>query len=60
VVHPQLLHVALGFTQPCEFALFLMNIIGGRSSMYHDPGISTRPVTCPRIRGFIQSAAVLV
>lgn len=47
----------LGFTQPCELAEFFINIMGGRSSIYHEPGISTMPVGCPLISGFIHSSA---
>ena len=36
-----------------------MNIIGGRSSRYHDPGMSIRSVSVPRTSGFIQSSALL-
>lgn len=50
----------LGLTHPWEFAELLMNIIGGRSSMYHEPGISTSPVSWPLTRGFIQLSASFV
>jgi hypothetical protein len=49
----------LGLTQPWELAEFFMNIIGGRSSMYQLPGISTRPVSEPFSSGFIHSSAFL-
>lgn len=37
---------------------FLMNIIGGRSSMYQLAGISTSPVSCPLTSGFIHVSAL--
>lgn len=49
----------LGLTHPCEFGEFFMNVNGGRSSMCQLPGISTRPVVRPGIKGFIQVSAFL-
>jgi hypothetical protein len=38
-------------TDAYEFGAFLMNIIGGRSSRYHEAGISTSPVVTPPSSG---------
>ena len=46
-----------GDTKPWLFGLDLMNIIGGRSSRYHEAGISMRSVSSPRTSGFIHSWA---
>lgn len=43
----------LGLTQPCELALFLMNIMGGRSSIYQDPGISFFIASSVRVLRFL-------
>lgn len=56
LVAPQLLDVA-GADEPWLLGADLTNIIGGRSSRYHDAGISIRSDSGPRSSGCIHVAA---